>query len=111
MNKYKYNYKYKYIVVPRDEHSNEVIASLLLQTAALDGSEVTFNFKEFEKRGYYVKHQFVTNLNNSINKNLRYFLYSQEGNGAIRKYSIPKKKVSSHMKQLKKRLKEIASSR
>ena len=103
--------KYKYIVVPRDEHSNEVIGKMLLEVSAFDGNEVIFIEKKFERRGYFIRHDFVTTLENCRDKNLRYFLYSQEGDGAIRKYSIPKKRPSVHQKKITTRLREIRSAK
>lgn len=99
--------KYKYIVVPRGEHSNEIIGKMLLEVSAFDGNEVIFIEKKFERRGYFIRHDFVTTLENCRDKNLRYFLYSQEGDGAIRKYCIPRKKVSVQQKNTIKRLAEI----
>ncbi len=103
--------KYKYIVVPKDTYSNEIISKRLLEVCTLDGNEAIFFDKKAEKRGYFIRHDFVTTLKNCRDLNLKYLLYSQEGEGAIRRYCIPGKKKSEHQKKIIKQLREIRSAK
>ncbi len=54
--------KYKYIVVPRAEHSNEIIGKMLLAISAFDRNQATFTVNKFEKIGYFIRHDFLTTL-------------------------------------------------
>lgn len=98
---------YKYIVVPRDAHSNEVIATNLAQTCSLIGNETTFSVDNKEKQGYYVTHQFITRLKNNRDPRVKVEFYEQEGNNPIKKYSIPGKKPSKKLREVRKQLKNL----
>ena len=98
--------EYKYIVVPVDQYTNEVIAAHLNATAALSGNETIFEYKQKEKRGYYIPHQFITQLKKSTDKRLKYELFEKVGGGMVKPYSIPGKK-SAAIKKVAKDLKSI----
>lgn len=103
--------KYRYIVVPRNHFSNEVIVAALAETCAASGNETVFQFQSKEKKGYYVEHQFITQLQNNGDSRIKIEFYEQAGNRPIRKYGIPAKKSSKKVQEIKRRLKELTSTK
>lgn len=103
---------FKFIIVPRDHHTNEVIAEALAQVCAIGSdTEVIFHVGTVEKRGYYVEHQFITKIKNFKDPRIKVELYKQQGTGPIKPYDIPQRKPAKKVREAKKRVKEIISKR
>ncbi|HBP01021.1 MAG: hypothetical protein UY41_C0022G0008 [Candidatus Moranbacteria bacterium GW2011_GWE1_49_15] len=102
----------KYIVIPKGSFTYQSLGEFLNTFYGTDGQEAGFKWGNVQKNGFFIPHAVITKIKKMFpDWKERFEFYSQEGDGKIRKYSIPTKKKSAKAKQAVQDLKRITKSK
>lgn len=102
----------KYVIVPRDSFTYHALGEFLNTFYGTEGQDASFKWGNIEKNGFFIPHAVITKIKGMFSDwEKRFELYSQEGEGEIRKYSIPARKKSAKEKQAIDDLKKIVASK
>lgn len=102
----------KYIVVTKNSFINSSFGEFLNTFYRTQGEEAHFMFGSVPKDGFYVLHGTITKIKSTFKCWKESFeFYSQEGDGKIRKYSIPGRKKTAEEKRVKLKLTELVNDR
>ncbi|MEI7890967.1 MAG: hypothetical protein WCI36_03270 [bacterium] len=102
----------KFIVVAKGSFINSSFGEFLNTFYRTQGEEAHFMFGSVPKDGFYVSHGTITKIKSTFLEWKESFeFYSQEGDGQIRKYSIPSRKKTAEEKRVQLQLMELANKK